>query len=194
MNRTVPRWEWRTFGDLGAAEERILARGDRNATSSVETYVVSRDSTTSTRIADGLLHISKLDAIDSGLERWHPVLDSPFPLTAGVLGPVIAAWNVAPPPLDRATYSLEQFVGEIVRTHGHLTAVTVEKKVYGAAVGGCIVEFARVWFDGTPAQSAAVEGEDPLAVLQTVRGLGLDGFENINYVRALKRLHGILAN
>ncbi len=56
---------------------------------------------------------------------------------------------------------------------------------------GCIVEIANLWFDGTPVRTIAVEQEDPAAVTAAVRKLGLERFENVNYVKALKRFKGI---
>jgi hypothetical protein len=192
MERILPRWGWRTFGDLGAAETGILSRGASRAIACVETHVVSRASSHGTEIRDGCVNVRKLDAVDSGLERWKPVLRSRFPLTAEVVTDVFAAWNVtAPSPLDGAAYSLEEFLGGFVRTHTHLSSVVVEKEGRALTIGVCAVEFARLTLDGTPTFTAAVEAEDPLAVLQTVRSLGLDGLENISYVRALKRLRGI---
>ena len=188
----ISRWEWRTFGaDLGPAESRILSNGEARAWTSAETYIISRDSARNTKIRDGFMDIKKLEALDAGLERWNPVLKAGLPLDAAVLGKIFAAWNVVPPDLARGAYTLEQFLPEIVRPHPRLAAIAVEEERFGFTIGGCIVEVAHLKFDGTPIRTAAVEAEDPLAVLQTVRKLGLDGFENVNYVKALKRFQGL---
>ncbi len=192
METVIPRWEWRTFSaDLGPAEGRILARSDGKARTSAETYVLSLDSENNTRIRGRLMDITRLEALDAGLERWLPELKTAFPLDTPVLQKVLQALHVAPPSPVRAACSLEQFLDEIVRPHPRLAAVAVEAERFGGTVGGCLVEVARLRVDGVPLRTAAVEAEDPLAVLVTVRKLGLDGFENVNTVKALKRVREI---
>jgi len=78
-----------------------------------------------------------------------------------------------------------------VEPHPDLKTVAVEKERHGFLINGCIVEVADLKFDGRPTRTVAVEMEDPAVVIQTVRELGLDGFENINYLKALKRFVGM---
>lgn len=40
-------------------------------------------------------------------------------------------------------------------------------------------------------QTAALEGEKPEVVIETKRRLGLDKFENVSYVRAVKHVIGM---
>jgi hypothetical protein len=48
-----------------------------------------------------------------------------------------------------------------------------------------------VAFDGKPTRTVAVEQEDPQRVIELVRALKLDRFENINYLRAMKSAVGM---
>ncbi len=55
-------------------------------------------------------------------------------------------------------------------------------------VDGCIIEYTTVKVDGRLFKTVAAELPDPEKVKQTVRKMGLWGKENINYVKALKRI------
>ena len=46
---------------------------------------------------------------------------------------------------------------------------------------------------GSSCSTAAVEHENPALVIATVRKLGLDQFENTNYIKALKRFAAVPA-
>ena len=52
-------------------------------------------------------------------------------------------------------------------------------------------EWVRLMANGCAVQSVAVESEDPAAVLAAARRLRIDGFENLSYPAALKRLVGM---
>ncbi len=188
----IPRWEWRTFGEsFGEAEARIRSHGEPKPRSSAETYVVSLDSPNNTKIRDGLMDIKKLENVNAdGLEQWNPVLKAGFPLPAAALRQVFAAWAVKAPPPAREAYTLEELLGEVVAPNRRLRAVAVVKERFGFTVDGCIVEVANLTFDGQKVRTAAVEHEDPALVIATVRALGLDRLENVNYVKALKRFLG----
>jgi exopolyphosphatase/guanosine-5'-triphosphate,3'-diphosphate pyrophosphatase len=128
---------------------------------------------------------------DDGLEQWIPVMKESFPIDVDVMRNVYDHWQVSPPDLDQPAYTYEEFLGELVRAHPDLTAVNVFKKRTGYMINDCIVEIANLRFDDTPIRTVAVEMADPDLVIRTVDELGLSDFENINYVRALKRFAGI---
>ena len=65
------------------------------------------------------------------------------------------------------------------------------KERHGFLVEGAIVEIAEVTFDGLARRTVAVEHEDPALVSTVVRRLQLDGFANINYLRAMKDAVGM---
>lgn len=195
MEEIIARWEWRTFGaDFGQAESNIRDHPAGKVRESSEVYILSRKGGNNTKIRDMLMDVKELRQINSdGLEQWFPVMKSGFPLDHAVLKSVCGAWSVDVPELVREGYSYEQFLGEVVGAHPELAAVDVFKERHGFTINGCIVEIANLKFDGSPIRTIAVEMADPACVMATVRELGLSAFENINYVKALKRHAGILS-
>ena len=53
------------------------------------------------------------------------------------------------------------------------------------------MEIADTTFNGVPMRTVCVEHIDPDNVIATVRELGLIGFENINYINAMKTAVGM---
>lgn len=193
MSKIIARWEWRTFGPtFGEAEERIKSFPEDKARTSSEVYILSRNSLDNTKIRDMLLDIKTLQQVNEDkLEQWYPVMKAGFPLTREVLGEVFRAWKVAPPAYRRETYAYDQFLSELVAPCPDLKAVGVEKERHGFMINDCIVEMADLKFDGRPVRTVAVEMADPARVMATVRELCLERFENVNYLKALKRFAGM---
>jgi exopolyphosphatase/guanosine-5'-triphosphate,3'-diphosphate pyrophosphatase len=193
MSKIIPRWEWRTFGEaFGEAEARINAHPKDRVRTSSEVYILSRASRDNTKIRDMLMDIKTLQQVnDDRLEQWFPVMKAGFPLAVPVLQDVFRAWNAPAPSFARDAYGYDEFLKEIVGPHPDLRMVAVDKERHGFMINGCIVEIADLKFDGRPIRTVAVEMEDPGAVIRTVRELGLDGFENVNYLKALKRFAGM---
>jgi len=190
MEKIIPRWEWRTFGEsFGEADERFKAYTPEKVRESSEVYILSAVSNDNTKIRDLLMDIKTLQQVnEDGLEQWKPVMKGAFPLPAAEIRNVYGAFRVAPPPLNRETYTLEQFLEELVRKSRHLRAVDVRKVRTGYTINGCITELAEVTAGGKTIRTAAVEAEDPDRVIATVRDLRLIQFPNINYLRGLKTL------
>jgi len=193
MAEIVARWEWRTFGvGFGEAEGRIRAFPEDKVRTSSEIYILSSRSMDNTKIRDGLMDIKTLRQINADrLEQWYPVMKAGFPLALPLLQDVFRAWKAPLPELRREAYGCDEFLNELVRPHPDLRMVAVDKERHGFMIHGCIVEVADLKFDGQPARTVAVEMEDPDAVIRTVRELGLAGFENVNYLKALKRFVGM---
>jgi len=193
MAEIKARWEWRTFGEaFGDAEKRILSFPKDKVRNSSEVYILSKNSTDNTKIRDMLMDIKTLRQVNGDrLEQWFPVMKAGFPLALPVLDDVFKSWKAPLPRLQSQAYSYEEFLGELVAPHPDLKMVRVEKERHGFMINGCIVEIADLKFDGKPIRTVAVEMEDPDAVIGTVRQLGLDGFENVNYLKALKRSVGM---
>lgn len=187
------RWEWRTFGEaFGEAEARINSFAKDKVRSSSEIYILSKKSMDNTKIRDMLMDIKTLQRVNEDkLEQWFPIMKAGFPLAHAVLNDVFKAWKAPLPPLQREAYNYEEFLGELVAKHPDLKMVQVEKERHGFMINGCIVEIADLKFDGNPIRTVAVEMEDPGRVMATVRELRLDGFENVNYLKALKRFAGM---
>jgi exopolyphosphatase/guanosine-5'-triphosphate,3'-diphosphate pyrophosphatase len=139
-----------------------------------------------------LMDIKTLQQVNAErLEQWFPVMKAGFPLALPVLNDVFKAWKASPPPLDREAYGYDEFLSELVEPHPDLRMVRVEKERHGFMINGCIVEIANLKFDGQPIRTVAVEMEDPAMVMRTVRELDLVVFENVNYLKALKRFVGM---
>lgn len=190
MEKIIPRWEWRTFGDgFGDAEQRVKAFTPDKVRESAEIYILSAVSNDNTKIRDMLMDIKTLQQVnEDGLEQWKPVMKGSFPLPVEEIVKVFGAFRVTPQALRRDAYTLEQFIGELVKVSRHLRAVDVRKKRTGYLINGCIAEIAEVTVEGISTRTVAIEAEDPVQVIATVRQLGLDRFTNINYLRGLKNL------
>jgi exopolyphosphatase/guanosine-5'-triphosphate,3'-diphosphate pyrophosphatase len=193
LEKIVPRWEWRTFGDrFGDAEGRFAALDQDGVQESGESYFLSPTGDQNVKVRDRLMDIKTLEQVNpDGLEQWKPVMKGSFPLAAAEVETVFSALSVAPPPLARSDYSLEQFVKELAEPGQRLRVVEVHKKRTRYKIDGCMSEMTEVIADGRKTRTVAIESEDPARVIATVRKLGLDGFENINYPRGLKRLIGM---
>lgn len=194
MPEIIPRWEWRTFasGSFGQAEDLIRAAGDARVRRSTEVYILSAQSMNNTKVRDDLMDIKTLKAVDAHkLEQWNPILKAAFPLEADTLQEIFAAFGVAPPQLARGAYTFAQYIDELIGPHADLVPVDVVKERHGFMIDGTIVEIAEVSFNGKAQRTVAVEHEDPALVWATVRKLKLDGFENINYLRAMKASVGM---
>jgi len=123
-----------------------------------------------------------------GLEQWTPVMKAGFPLPADEVKKVFAALRLDPPPLQRATYDLTQFIDELAVPSGRIRAISVQKRRVRYTVGGCMAELSEVVADGKPTRTIAVESEDAAAVIAAVRSLGLTGYVNTSYPRGLASL------
>lgn len=190
MEKIIPRWEWRTFGDtFGESEKRFAAFTPEKVRESSEIYILSAVSNDNTKIRDLLMDIKTLQQVnEDGLEQWKPIMKGAFPLPAAEIAKVFGAFRVEPPAFARTAYTLEQFVNELVKPSRHLRAVDVKKVRTGYTINGCIAEMAEVTADGRKTRTVAIESEDPAKVIATVRELALDRLPNINYLRGLKNL------
>jgi exopolyphosphatase/guanosine-5'-triphosphate,3'-diphosphate pyrophosphatase len=188
MASITPRWEWRTFGsDFGDVEARLRTSSSGRRDSS-ETYIVADDTSINAKIRERTLDLKVLQQIDShGLELWLPVLKASFPLSPDSLRTAFRAWRLTEPHLDDRTWTEQAFLTEIVRPHRSLVSIAVTKARYGSVIDDCLVELADLTFDGTPIRTIAVEMADPDSVWRTVHVLGLSPYDNVNYVKALKR-------
>ncbi|MCU0453909.1 MAG: hypothetical protein MUE68_09630 [Bacteroidetes bacterium] len=188
MEKIIARWEWRTFGhSFGAAEEKIKTYPAKVRESS-EVYILSTNSMDNTKVRDMLMDIKYLVQVNENkLEQWNPLLKAEFPIKLDALQQTIKAWKVDVDPASLKEFTFEEFLSQLVRKHPSLRMVNVFKERHGFTINNCIVEIANLKFDNEPIRTVAVEHEDPALVWNTVTMLGLQGFENINYLKALKR-------
>lgn len=195
MEQIIPRYEFRAFAqNFGPVEAQIRQISPReNIRESAEIYIVSPDNDeNNAKIRYDTLDIKVLIGEYQGLEQWKPRFKQAFPLQTQTLHrEVLPALGVEPPELSRATYSLEQFIDEVVWPHPGLFVAHVFKRRFGFSVSGCITEVAELLVNGAAIQTLAIESEDAGAVLQTKDILGLGAYENVNYLRAIKRIMGL---
>lgn len=193
MAEIIPRWEWRTFGEsFGAAEDRIKAHVVGNFKKSEEKYILSRNSDENTKIRDDLMDIKSLKQVNANLlEQWYPVMKETFPLSRAKVEELYRTYfKVALPALDRKEYTYDQFVS-LTAGHPDLRVVDVYKERNIYTINMAIVEIALTRFNGVPNRTVCVEHADPENVMKTVRQLGLEEFENINYIKAMKAAVGL---
>lgn len=185
----IPRWEWRTFADSLDGLRRAVARAPLEAPrESREIYLLCLRSSHNAKVRDGLMDLKWRKQVDAdGLELWDPVLKSTFPFDVSFVPRLFEAWGLPTPRLARATYTLPQFLGEIVAPSPDLRAVEITKRRQALTLDGTTCEFAFITAGGVRLESFGVEHEDPALVLQVIRSLGLDSRRNINYPLGLKR-------
>lgn len=191
--KIIPRWEWRTFGEkFGEGEDRIRAYELGNFKKSSEKYILSRNSNENCKIRDDLMDIKSLQQInDDKLEQWYPTLKEGFPLKAASIQRLFADFFKIEVPALADSYTYEAFVA-LCKQQKDLCVVDVYKERAIYTINEAIVEIAETKFNGVPMRTVCVEHTDPANVIGVVRKLGLEGFENINYIQAMKTAVGML--
>ncbi len=192
MEKVVPRWEWRTFGeDFGEADAKYAGLTPSDVQESDELYFLSSAKDANVKVRFDLMDIKTLEQINAdGLEQWKPVMKASFPLPAAEVRKVLEVLGVPVPFLARDRFTLDQFVTELSEPSG-LRVVKVHKQRSRYGINGCMSEMTEVVADGRKTRTVALELEDAARVIATVRELGLDRFPNISYPRGLKQLLGM---
>ena len=62
----------------------------------------------------------------------------------------------------------------------------------GFSIQGIICECAQVWFDGAMVETACAESENYPGMKQVVESLGIASLPNTNYLKAAKRIAGMI--
>lgn len=192
MTTIVPRWEWRTFGlDFGAAEA-VFAALEPTAIQESDEFYLRTGAGPIVKIRDGLMDVKVLEAVSpEGLEQWIPVMKEGFPLATTDVAKVFALLEIAPPALDRASYTLDQLLSEVIPPHPQVSAVPIHKRRVRYTLHGCMAELTDLLVDGVPMRTIAIESEDPDKVIAAVNAAGMEDLVNHNFVRAMT---GILAD
>lgn len=194
-----PRFEFRTFGqDFSAAGER-MARLSAPVPEKVweressEIYIMSRtNDVNNTKIRDGKMDIKTYIQTVDGLEQWNPLMKGEFPIARETLEKeVFPAFQVTMPELTQATYTLEEFLN-MINENPDLQAVKVHKQRFGYMVNNTLCETANVLINGAKVVSINSESTEIEDIKQTMADVGLESFENINYLQAIKRVIGMI--
>lgn len=194
-----PRFEFRTFGQNFEKEAMRMARlsvpvpekvWERTST---EIYIVSKtNDINNTKIRDGKMDIKTFVCSVNGLEQWNPLMKGEFPLSADVLTKeVFPAFMVEFSPLQKEEYSYEEFM-DMVEKHPDLQAVRVYKQRFGYMVNNTICETGVVLINGAKLMTINSESTEVDDILKTIKDVGLEGVENINYLQAIKRVIGMI--
>ena len=194
-----PRFEFRTFGRSFEEVAYLMSRLSVPVPEKVwertsnETYIISRtNDVNNTKIRDGKMDIKTFVQEVDGLEQWNPLMKGEFPMKAEMLEEeVFPAFKVEMPELGKEEYTIDEFL-EIVKNHPDLQAVSIEKERFGFMINDTICEFANVWINGAMVVTVNSESTELDDIKKTIKDLGLEGVENINYLQAAKRVIGMI--
>jgi exopolyphosphatase / guanosine-5'-triphosphate,3'-diphosphate pyrophosphatase len=125
-----------------------------------EQYVLGLRSEASVKVRDGLMDVKRLEHIDGhGLEQWRPVMKAAFPLAQADVVTVIEALGASPADLERAEYTVNELVGEVLRPHADVLVLGVQKERVRFTVGGCMAERSELRTEHGTTRTVAVESE-----------------------------------
>ena len=194
-----PRFEFRSFGQSFDAAAKRMARLSMPVPEKVwerhsdEIYILSRtNDINNTKIRDGKMDIKTYVQTVDGLEQWNPLMKSEFPISAEVLKmEVFPAFQVTMPELTKETYTYNEFI-EMINNHPDLQAVKVHKQRFGYMVNNTICETGAVLINGAKVETINSESTEVDDIKKTMKDVGLEGVENINYLQAIKRVIGMI--
>jgi hypothetical protein len=195
--RIVPRAEFRVFGP--AIIEAVKAKMWNGKSvlfqarkMPAETYFLSAATDeANVKVRDGLLDIkTKVGETPEGYEIFQPRGKFQFPVKREDLATILSHLKVEMK-LDQDTYTIDQFIA-MARAQPGMAAVSVEKMRYGFAIDGIICEYAQVWLNGAMVESACCESENYAGMRTVIEGLGLAEMANTNYLKAAKRVVGMI--
>lgn len=194
-----PRFEFRSFGQNFDTAAKRMARLSMPIPEKVwerysdEIYILSRtNDINNTKIRDGKMDIKTYVQTVDGLEQWNPLMKGEFPIAAKVLTEeVFPAFMVKMPALTKDTVTYEEFIA-MIEAHPDLAAVKVHKQRFGYMVNDTICEYGEVLINGARVVTINSESTEVADILKTVKDVGLEGVENINYLQAIKRVIGMI--
>jgi len=192
-----PRFEFRTFGQNFDKSAKLMARLSGPVPKKVweresdEIYILSKtNDINNTKIRDGKMDIKTYVQTVDGLEQWNPLMKGEFPITKEVLeNDVFPAFQVEMPKLKKDSYTLEEFLG-MIDAHSDLQGVKVHKQRFGYMVNDTICEVGNVLINGAKVVTINSESTEVADILKTIEDCKLEGFENLNYLQAIKRVIG----
>jgi hypothetical protein len=159
---------------------------------SEELYIVSRkNNSVNVKIRDGKIEAKILLQTIDGFEQWKPLLKVEFPMTTSVLKDEICiALQVEITVPTKNIYSLSEFLS-FVDHHPDLLAVRIEKQRSAYMVNKTICETAIVLINGAKLVTISCESINVNDIKKTIKDIGIQGIENINYLQAIQRVVGI---
>jgi CYTH domain-containing protein len=195
--KIAPRAEFRVFGQgvIDTVQQKMWEAGatlQKARAMPAETYFISRHTdAANVKVRDGLLDIKlKTGETAEGYEVFEPAGKFQFPVKQADLAAILGHLKVATT-LDKSIYTYDEFL-VMARAHADLLPVAVEKMRYGFTVNGVICEYARVKFNGALIETVCCESENHAAVKQAIEALGIAALTNTSYLKAAKRITGII--
>lgn len=197
--QTKPRFEFRSFGQNFDEIHKRMARFSVPVPEKVwerhseEIYIMSRtNDINNTKIRNGKMDIKTYVQTVSGLEQWNPLMKGEFPMKAEMLiNEVFPAFQVEIPALSKEEYTYEEFM-QMIHNHPDLQAVRVYKQRFGYMVNDTICEYGVVLVNGARIVTINSESTEVDDILKTMKDIGAEGLENINYLQAIKRVIGMI--
>ncbi len=192
-----PRYEFRVWGEsLVELKEKFERRATPVKAVSRETYFIPRGTDRcNAKIRAGSIDIKILLAEHRGLEQWKPVLKEAFPLDRTVIATqILPRLDIRSPHLSKARYEKDEFLNEVIGPELEIVIVELSKVRFRFSLLTCLAEFTVVRFNDMTRETVAVESADPDELLRLIHEIGLDGAENVSYVRYIKRMLGIGKN
>ncbi len=193
--KIIPRAEFRVFGQdvIDVVKEKMWsAKAVLHAARKMpaETYFLSiHTNEANVKVRDGLLDIkTKVGETPEGYEIFQPRGKYQFPVNKADLAAILDHLKISMT-LSKAEYTIDEFIA-MARKHPEMAAVSVEKMRYGFMIDGIICEYAQVYFNGAMVESACCESENYQGMKQAIEALGLTARENVNYLRAAKKVVG----
>jgi hypothetical protein len=195
MNETVPRFEFRIFGqDFDTIEQRIRKEAPCDSVSeSREIYLLNNeDCDRNVKIREGKLEIKCLIERFNGLERWKPEGEWAFPIDLATLPdklfPVAALERISPFP---ASLTEKELLNHVAQGSVPLYRAQLFKRRFRFTFRNCPVERDVVLVNGAAIESIAIESQHAEQVFAVRSALGLEQFENVAYPLAISRIMGI---
>ncbi len=197
--QSKPRFEFRSFGQNFDDAHKRMSRFSVPVPEKVweryseEIYILSRtNDINNTKIRNGKMDIKTYVQTVDGLEQWNPLMKGGFPIQASVLKKeVLPAFQVYIPPFQKEEYSFDEFL-EMIRNHPDLQAVNVKKQRFGYMVNDTICEYGIVLINGARVVTINSESTEVEDIKKTIKDIGAEGMENINYLQAIKRVIGMI--
>jgi hypothetical protein len=198
-NIIKPRFEFRTFGrnfENEIAKMKELSAQSTEGDSvrdSNEIYIVSKKNDIyNTKIRDNQFDIKFLVRTLNRFEQWKPILKAEFPISSSlVINEINPIFKIKFIEKSIEGFTREEFLKLIAR-QPELIVVEVTKKRFAFTVNQSICEWAFVAISGVDLYTISAESEDVDDLNATVKSIGLDQFENINYLQGIKRTTGLL--
>ena len=192
-----PRFEFRTFGQNFEAQANKMARLSLPVPEKVweresdEIYILSKtNDINNTKIRDGKMDIKTYVQTVDGLEQWNPLMKGEFPIAKEVLeNDVFPAFQVEMPALTKETYSLEEFLA-MIDENPDLQGVKVHKQRFGYMVNDTICEVGNVLINGAKVVTINSESTELEDIKKTMVDVGMEDYENLNYLQVIKRIIG----